>query len=212
MSSTKVESPSRLLLHLGHRRRAREQQHEIGVERRVTSRACGRGSEVAAVDALGPSSRCGVVSEPAVDSVTPKACRRSSPDAIRGQVGAASDSSDPCRRIVPIVYICAWQAPALQSEALICSRITLAAVSDSPEPPYCSGMSAASHPASVKSPDELLRIAIGLERPPSTRRGNPRRARGRPPGSRPAPMGSQSPWGGVRLAHPRRRTSPRVRC
>ena len=50
-----------------------------------------------------------------------------------------------------MMYICAWQAPALQPEALISSRITLAAVSDSPAPPYSSGISAASQPCSVSA-------------------------------------------------------------
>ena len=49
------------------------------------------------------------------------------------------------------MYICAWQAPELQPAALISSRITLAAVSASPAPPYSSGISAASQPASVSA-------------------------------------------------------------
>jgi hypothetical protein len=52
---------------------------------------------------------------------------------------------------VPIVYICAWHAPALQPDALISSRITLAAVSESPAPPYSSGIRAASQPFSVRA-------------------------------------------------------------
>jgi hypothetical protein len=50
-----------------------------------------------------------------------------------------------------MMYICAWQAPELQPEALISSRITLAAVSESPAPPYSSGISAASQPCSVSA-------------------------------------------------------------
>ena len=50
-----------------------------------------------------------------------------------------------------MMYICAWQAPELQPEALISSRITLAAVRDRPAPPYSSGMSAASQPFSVRA-------------------------------------------------------------
>ena len=50
-----------------------------------------------------------------------------------------------------MVYIWAWQAPELHPEALISSRITLAAVSESPAPPYSSGISAASHPFSVSA-------------------------------------------------------------
>ena len=49
------------------------------------------------------------------------------------------------------MYICAWQAPELPPEALISSRITLAAVSPSPAPPYSSGISAASQPCSVSA-------------------------------------------------------------
>ena len=49
------------------------------------------------------------------------------------------------------MYICAWQAPELPPEALISSRITLAAVSPSPAPPYSSGISAASQPFSVSA-------------------------------------------------------------
>ena len=49
------------------------------------------------------------------------------------------------------MYICAWQAPELQPAALISSRIALAAVSPSPPPPYSSGTSAASQPASVRA-------------------------------------------------------------
>jgi hypothetical protein len=49
------------------------------------------------------------------------------------------------------VYICAWQAPELQPLALISSRMTLAAVSPRPAPPYSSGMSAASHPSRVSA-------------------------------------------------------------
>ena len=50
-----------------------------------------------------------------------------------------------------MMYICAWQAPELQPDALISSRITLAAVSESPAPPYSSGTSAASQPSRVSA-------------------------------------------------------------
>ena len=50
-----------------------------------------------------------------------------------------------------MMYIWAWQAAALPPERLTSSRITLASRTVSPEPPYCSGMSAASQPASVSS-------------------------------------------------------------
>ena len=50
-----------------------------------------------------------------------------------------------------MMYIWAWQAPELQPAALISSRITLAAVIESPAPPYSSGISAASQPFSVSA-------------------------------------------------------------
>ena len=50
-----------------------------------------------------------------------------------------------------MMYICAWQAPALQPDALISSRITLAAVSERPAPPYSSGTRAASQPSRVSA-------------------------------------------------------------
>jgi len=85
-----------------------------------------------------------------VGSVTPKACRRNSPDAIAGSqrdfcVGL------PCRSSVPIVYIWAWQAAPLQPEAWISSMMAAAAGIVRPLPPYCSGMSAARKPACVSA-------------------------------------------------------------
>src|SRR5262245_37471119 len=50
-----------------------------------------------------------------------------------------------------MMYICAWQAAELPPERLISSGMTLASFIDKPEPPYCSGISAASQPASVNS-------------------------------------------------------------
>ena len=91
-----------------------------------------------------------VVSEPTVGSVTPNAWSLSSPEAIFGRYSCFC-ASEPCRRIVPMMYIWAWQAPELQPEALISSRITLAAVSERPAPPYSSGISAASQPCSVRA-------------------------------------------------------------
>jgi hypothetical protein len=91
-----------------------------------------------------------VVSVPLVGSVTPKACRRSSPVAMRGRYFAFC-SALPCFRMVPMMYICAWQAAALQPEAWISSRIAAAAESGRPDPPYSSGISAESHPASVRA-------------------------------------------------------------
>ena len=58
-----------------------------------------------------------------------------------------------------MMYICAWQAPALPPDALISSMITLAAVRPRPAPPYSSGISAAEPAGSVERRDELLRVA-----------------------------------------------------
>ena len=90
------------------------------------------------------------VSDPAPGSVTPNACRRSSPLAILGRRRSFC-SALPCRRIVPIVYICAWHAAELQPEALTSSRMTFAAARPSPAPPCSSGISAASQPSSVSA-------------------------------------------------------------
>ena len=79
-----------------------------------------------------------VVSEPVVGSVTPNACSRSSPVAIFGR-NARFCASEPCRSSVPIVYICAWQAPALPPLRLISSRMIEASVTPRPEPPYVLG-------------------------------------------------------------------------
>src|SRR6266508_6116124 len=75
-----------------------------------------------------------VVSLPAVGSVTPNACSRSA----------------------PITYICAWQAAALPPCRWISSSTTLASAIPSPEPPYASGMSAASQPALVSASTNSL--------------------------------------------------------
>ena len=50
-----------------------------------------------------------------------------------------------------MMYICAWHAPELAPERLISSRMTEASVTLRPPPPYCSGISAASQPASVSA-------------------------------------------------------------
>ena len=42
-----------------------------------------------------------------------------------------------------MMYICAWQAPALQPEALTSSSTALPAEIGRPEPPYSSGISTA---------------------------------------------------------------------
>ena len=65
-----------------------------------------------------------------------------------------------------MVYICAWQAAALPPEALISSRMTLAAVRERPRPPCSSGMSAASHPCSVRAATNSSGYRSRLERAP----------------------------------------------
>ena len=90
------------------------------------------------------------MSLPAVGSVTPNAWSRSAPSAIGGSQRCFC-SGEPCRRIVPIVYICAWHAAALPPDALISSRTTLASVKPSPAPPYSSGIRTASQPPAVSA-------------------------------------------------------------
>ncbi len=51
-------------------------------------------------------------------------------------------ASLPCRSTVPMVYICAWQAAALQGLSWIVSSTAQAALIGRPEPPYSSGISA----------------------------------------------------------------------
>ena len=76
--------PFALLLHLIERRGARQQEHEIGLQRP-------RGPDLLAVDDVVVVPRRSarvlslVVSEPVVGSVTPKACSRSRPAAISGR-------------------------------------------------------------------------------------------------------------------------------
>ncbi len=50
-----------------------------------------------------------------------------------------------------MTYIWPCTAPAKAPERLISSRMMDASVTDSPEPPYSSGISAASQPASVRA-------------------------------------------------------------
>ena len=78
--------------------------------------------------------RSDVVSVPLAGSVTPKACRRSSPLAIRGRY-CCFCASLPWRSKVPMMYIWAWQALALPPERWISSRMAAAADRVSPEPP-----------------------------------------------------------------------------
>ncbi len=91
-----------------------------------------------------------VVSVPAVGSVTPIDCRRSSPVAILGMYFFFC-SSEPFRNSVFMLYICPWQQPAFPPERVISSMITEATVSERPEPPYSSGISAAIQPALVSA-------------------------------------------------------------
>jgi hypothetical protein len=56
-------------------------------------------------------------------------------------------ASLPCRRSVPIVYICACALAALPPDALISSRMSEA----SAMPPYSAGIGAPSHPALVSA-------------------------------------------------------------
>ncbi len=83
-----------------------------------------------------------VVSEPVVGSVTPKACMRSAPLAIPGSQ-LRFCSAEPCRSSVPIVYICAWHAAALQPAPWMVSRMAPAAAIGRPAPPNSSGIRAA---------------------------------------------------------------------
>ena len=101
-----------------------------------------------------------LVSEPAVGSVTPNACSRTSPEAIRGSQRRFC-SSEPCRSSVPMTYICAWQAAALPPERLTSSSTTLAWPMPSPPPPYSSGISAASQPPAVSAATNSCGYASG---------------------------------------------------
>ncbi len=79
---------------------------------------------------------------PLVGSVTPKACNRTSPEAIWGSHRAFC-AALPCRSSVPMMYIWAWQAAPLAPECCTSSRIAAAAESGRPAPPYSSGIRAA---------------------------------------------------------------------
>jgi hypothetical protein len=50
-----------------------------------------------------------------------------------------------------MMYICAWQAPALPPERLISSRMTAPSMIPRPPPPYSSGISTPRKPACVSS-------------------------------------------------------------
>ena len=109
--------------------------------RRARSRPSGRGRRSGRPCRVAIVFSC-VVSDPVVGSLTPNACRRSSPLAIFGR-NSRFCASEPCRSSVPIVYICAWHAPAFAPLRLISSRMIDASATPRPEPPYSSGMSAA---------------------------------------------------------------------
>ena len=106
------------------------------------------------------------------------------------QVACCFCASEPCRSSVPMMYICAWQAPGVAARLrLISSRMIDASAMPRPAPPYSSGMSAARYPASVSA----LTNASGYSRPgvevAPVGVGKPRRARGRPAADR-----RESPW------------------
>ena len=66
-----------------------------------------------------------------------------------------------------MMYICAWQAPALPPWRLISSRISAASLMPSPAPPYSSGISAAEPAALGQRRDELLGVgALAIELAP----------------------------------------------
>ena len=102
------------------RRGARQQQHQVGV-------LGAGGPDLLAVDdvvvAVASARVCSCsVSVPVVGSVTPKACSRSSPRGdLRQILALLLVAAVPQQRAH--VYICAWQAPALQPDAWISSRI-----------------------------------------------------------------------------------------
>ena len=128
--------PSVVFCDLLARRRAAEQQHQVGM------------FGAADPDLL------------AVDDVAVALAPREGADA--GRIGAAGRLGDaerlqaefaaaifgrycafcsalPCRSSAPIVYICAWHAAPLQPERWISSRIAVAAPSPSPDPPIFLG-------------------------------------------------------------------------
>jgi len=132
MSSRKTESPSlrrsicsRLVVRASSTIRSECSAREVQIFCPLTTQPSPRRTAAVLIR---------VVSEPASGSVTANACSRSSPEAIRGSHRCFC-SSEPWRSSVPIVYICAWHAPAFAPEALISSRITLAVASGSPAPP-----------------------------------------------------------------------------
>ena len=107
-------SPSVLLLHLVDRRRAGEQQHQVGLEH-------ARDEHLLAVDdvAVALADRGGLELRRVGAGV-----RLGDAEGLQAQL-AGGDlrqvlrrfcASVPCRSTVPMMYICAWQAPALPPE------------------------------------------------------------------------------------------------
>ena len=166
-----------LLLHLGERRRAREQDHQVGV-------LDARDPDLLAVDDVAVAllhgggldlRRVGAGGRLGHAPSTAGAARRA---AIAGQVLAASAPRCRGAAACPCCTSGRGTAPELPPQRLISSMITDASVSPSPEPPYSSGISAASQPALGQRVDERLGIARAARRPcGSTRRGTARRAR-----------------------------------
>ena len=73
----------------------------------------------------------------------------------------------PCRSSVPMVYICAWQAPPLQPEAWISSRIAAAAVRVKPAAAVFFRDQRGEKAGLGQRGDEFLRIgALAVERAP----------------------------------------------
>ena len=164
MSTRNTDSPSVRFFACFARRGARQQQHQIGM-------LGARRPDLLAVDdvvvALAPRVvRMRVVSVPVVGSVTPNACRRNSPEAIFGRYRAFC-AALPCRSSVPIVYICAWQAPPLQPEAWISSRMAAAAVMAEAAAAEFLGDERGEEPASVSAATNSVGIgALAVEPPP----------------------------------------------
>ena len=67
-------------------------------------------------------------------------------------------SSDPCRSSVPIMYICAWHAPALAPQRLISSRMIAASVMPRPDAAVLFGNERGEVARVGQRPDEVLGI------------------------------------------------------
>ena len=205
MSTRNVERPSVCFVDLVERRRAREQEHQVGVLAPARSRSSGRGRRSrrrrrarrwsAMLRRVGAGRRLGDAEglQPQLAASDPRQVARAS--APRCRAAAAC----------PSMYICAWQAPALPPERvdLLEDRRTPRS-RPSPAPPYSSGISAASQPSSVSASTNSLGIAVAARARASTRRGSRRRDRGRPRGSPPPRPARRSPSGAQPLTGGRR--------